>query len=233
MSATGDLHAIERWDLSTLTQLFAPYTNYMLNAWPAFGKAETDPETGDPLPPKVKRLERDRAMMCLITEAGRRGTFDLTDNVRGRGGWKSRDQFVWHSGDRIWMVESDLNPVRPVRKQNHAKNSTLKVAMPTEYDGYFYAKAKPILSPWQSPVTSYDSPAHQLLQDLKTWNWDRPAIDPLFLLGWLATAFMGAALDVRPIVFTTGGAGVGKSTLHGIFRAIFGNVLYTTARVCP
>src|SRR5690606_22632710 len=49
------------------------------------------------------------------------------------------------------------------------------------------------------------------------------------LLGWIGSSLLGGALDVRPIVFTTGGAGVGKSTLHNIIRALFGNVLYTTA----
>jgi hypothetical protein len=223
VSATGDLHAIERWDLPTLTQLFAPYTNYMLWAWPAFGKAENDPETGEPLPPRVKRLERDKAVMCLITEAGRRGTFDPHDNVRGRGGWKTRDGFVWHSGERIWTVKHDVDAT------GRARNHQLTAAEPAEHHGSFYAKAQAIIAPWASAITVDESPAHQLLQDLQSWNWERRRLDPLFLLGWVATAFMGGALEARPIVFTTGGKGVGKSTLHGILRAIFGSVLYSTA----
>lgn len=224
ISATGDLHDVDRWDLPTLMQLFAPYPNFALWAWPAFGKAETDPETGEPTPPKVKRLERDKAITCIISEAGRRGIFDPQENVRGRGGWRAQDQFVWHSGAHLWTVKTKVDG-----KTNKATGWTLQHAKPSEFDGYFYKKDREILRPWQEHVGVYDSPAHQLLEDLKTWNWERPYLDPILLLGWIASALMGGALEVRPIVFTTGGAGVGKSTLHGIIRAIYGDTLYSTA----
>lgn len=223
ISATGDLAGVDRWDLPTLMRLFAPFPNYALWSWPAFGKAETDPETGEPVPPKVKRLERDKAITCIISEAGRRGIFDPQENVRGRGGWRAQDQFVWHSGTHLWTVKTKVD------KENRATDWTLQVAKPSEFDGYFYRKDRETLRPWQEHIGVYDSPAHQLLQDLKTWNWERPYLDPILLLGWIGSALMGGALEVRPIVFTTGGAGVGKSTLHGIIRTIFGDTLYSTA----
>ncbi|MGO7508902.1 hypothetical protein ACC677_02560 [Rhizobium ruizarguesonis] len=73
ISATGNLHEVTRWDQPTLVKLFAPYTNYLLWAWPAFGKSEGADEEGNPKPPKVKRLERDRAITAIITEARRKG----------------------------------------------------------------------------------------------------------------------------------------------------------------
>lgn len=220
VSATGVLHAVERWDHPTMMMLFAPCPNYPLWAWPAFGKAEGSDEHGEPIPPKVKRLERDKCVAALISEAGRRGIFDPSEQQRGRGGWKTPDgQFIWHSGDRLWAMPPAVN----------GKVGEIQSAKPAEYMGYFYAKDSAILSPWQSPVDWRDSPAHQLLADLKTWNWERPYLDPILYLGWLATGLMGGALEVRPIVFTTGGAGVGKSTLHGITRALFGSALYSTA----
>lgn len=75
----------------------------------------------------------------------------------------------------------------------------------------------------------YDSPAHTILQDLQQWKWERPYLDPLLFLGWIATGFLSGALDVRPILFTMGGAGTGKSTLHGILQALYGSALYSTA----
>lgn len=225
ISATGNLHEVTRWDQPTLVKLFAPYTNYLVWAWPAMGKSEGVDEDGHPLPPKVKRLERDRAITAIITEAGRKGIFDPQDNVRGRGGWKTDDgQFIWHSGTSLWMVETTLD-----RETGRSKTWKLKRAQPTEYMGHFYKRDSNTLDPWQADVSANDSPAHEILQDFKTWNWERPYLDPLLMLGWICSGFMGAALSVRPILFTTGGAGVGKSTLHGVIKAIYGSLLYSTA----
>ncbi|NSY12409.1 hypothetical protein [Agrobacterium vitis] len=222
VGATGGLHEISRFDYPTLLKLFSPYINYLHWAWPAFGKAEADPETGEALPPKVKRVERDKAWEAIISEAGRRGIFDPQDNVRGRGGWKDGEQFIWHSGRHIWTVQTK-------QKDGKAADWNLQRAPTGEYGGMYYRQDSDILQPWKSPIGWRDSPAHQLLQDFGTWNWHRPSLDPLFLLGWIGSSLMGAALKTRPIIFITGGRGTGKSTLHDIIKAIFGQTLYATA----
>ena len=224
ISAIGEMHEVTRWDLPTLSSLFAPYINYLFWAWPAFGKAESDPETGETLPPKVKRLERDKAAMALIAEAGRKGIFDPNQNVRGRGGWKAQDKFIWHSGKYLFSVDTKID-----NRTNRANGWQLQVSKPGEYDGYFYAQAADTIHPWREPVGWRDSPAHSILQDLKSWQWERPSLDPVLFLGWKMSSFLSGALEVRPILFTTGGAGTGKSTLHGIVRALLGSALYSTA----
>lgn len=224
ISAIGEMQEITRWDLPTLVKLFSPMVNYLYWAWPAFGKAETDPATGEALPPKVKRIERDRAATALIAEAGRKGIFNPSENVRGRGGWKAQDKFIWHSGKYLFSVDIKTNP-----KTNRATEWQLQAAKPGEYDGFFYAQDSDTMRPWAEHIGIEDSPAHQLLQDLASWNWERPQVDPIFLLGWIGTAFLSGALEQRPILFTTGGAGTGKSTLHGIVQALFGSALYSTA----
>ncbi|MGR6465432.1 hypothetical protein [Rhizobium sp. PAMB 3182] len=223
ISAIGELMEITRWDLPVLARLFAPYVNYLFWAWPAFGKAKEDPATGETLPPKVERIQRDQAQIAIIAEAGRKGLFDPQQNVRGRGGWKAQDKFIWHSGKYLFSVDIETD------RENKAKSWKLQAAKPGEFDGYFYAQAADTLHPWQEPIGVNDSPAHKILQDLESWKWERPYLDPILFLGWMATAIMGGALDVRPILFTMGGAGTGKSTLHGILRAIFGGTLYSTA----
>lgn len=211
VSATGQLHAVERWDMPTLAALFAPYVNFAFWAWPGFGAGGKDSD-GQPLPPKVKRLERDKATLALISEGKRRGLFDPEKRVRGRGGWMaSNGNFLWNSGEFLWMLDE--------RRQ-------LVKARPGELDGALYTRAPDVDRPWPTPVALAESPAHSILEDLRTWNWERPHLDPVLFLGWLACGFMGGALDWRPAVFTTGGAGVGKSTLHKITQAILNDSLF-------
>ncbi|MBB3386000.1 MULTISPECIES: hypothetical protein [unclassified Rhizobium] len=223
IAANGELHEVSRWDHPTLVKLFSPYTNYLKWAWPAWTKAKIDPETEKVIEPKVDRVARDKAVEAIITEAGRKGLFDPKDNVRGRGGWKAQDKFIWHSGTMLWSVDVETD------QENKAKGWKLQASRPADYDGFFYKRDSETLQPWRTPVSRQESPAHELLQSLRTWNWERPYLDPLLLLGWIGSAFLGAALDVRPIVFTTGGPGRGKTTLHNFIKAIFGAALYSTA----
>jgi hypothetical protein len=220
VSATGDLMEITKWDAPTMAMLFAPYINYMLWAWPAFSKAKEDPVTGELIKPRVDRLAKDRCVQCLIAEAGRRGIFDPAEQRRGRGGWLTHDnRMIWHSGKHLWM--SEIN--------SQTGESKLMRANPSEYDGFFYAQDSGILMPWQAQVTTEDTPAHQVLADLTSWNWDRAWLDPVLYLGWFATALMGAALTERPIIFVTGGHGRGKSTLHDFTKALLGATLISSA----
>ncbi|MFC0809106.1 hypothetical protein ACFHWW_27310 [Ensifer sp. P24N7] len=220
ISATGFLYEVSRWDHPTLVKLFSPYVNYLKWAWPAFTKAKEDPETGAIIPPKVDRVARDKAVEAIIAEAGRRGTFDPSENVRGRGGWKSGDNFIWHSGK--YLFSTDIKPgIVP-------KPDVLRMR-PGEHDGYFYAQDSDTMRPWQTPIEVGESPAHQILQDLKTWNWERGYIDPIFTLGWIIAAFLSGALEQRPIIFVTGGPGTGKSALQRYVRSLFENTIFATS----
>ena len=223
ISATGYLFAVARWDHPTLVKLFAPFTNYLKWAWPAFTKAKEDKETGEVTPPKVDRVARDKAVEAIITEAGRRGTFDPNENVRGRGGWTAGDHFLWHSGKRIYFVET------VPAKGGKPAATELKAMRPGEIDGYFFAQDTDTMAPWRAPIDHYDTPAHEILQHLKTWNWERPYLDPILKLGWICAALMGGALQHRPIDFVTGGPGTGKSALQRYVRALFGSVMFATS----
>lgn len=209
LSATGQLHAVERWDMHVIASLFAPQVNYAYWAWPAFKKVGTN-EDGEPIY-RVDRVERDKAMICLVSEGKRRGLFDPNRRVRGRGGWMAdQGSFIWNSGEWLWSVN---------------ERGELQAARPAEHGGYLYTRAPDITRPWEMPIAREESPALSILEDLRTWKWERPYLDPVLFLGWLVSALMGGALDWRPIVFTTGGAGVGKSTLHKIVEAILGDSL--------
>lgn len=223
ISATGYLFAVAKWDHPTLVKLFAPFTNFLKWAWPAFTKAKEDPETGEIIPPKVDRLARDKAVEAIITEAGRRGTFDPNENVRGRGGWTAADRFLWHSGKQIYFVN------QVAAKLGKPATTELQAARPGEISGCFYAQDTDTMAPWRQPVSAYDTPAHEILQHLQTWNWERPYLDPILMLGWVGAAFLGGALAHRPITFVTGGPGTGKSALQRYIRALFGPTMFATS----
>lgn len=219
ISATGFLYEVSRWDHPTLVKLFSPYVNYLKWAWPAFTKAKED-ENGNVVPPKVDRVARDKAVEAIIAEAGRRGTFDPSENIRGRGGWRSGDNFVWHSGK--YLFSTDIRPGVGVKPE-------VMRMKPGEHEGYFYAQDSDTMRPWKTHIELNDSPAHQILQNLKTWNWERGYIDPIFTLGWIGAAFLSGALEQRPIIFVTGGAGTGKSALQRYIRSLFENTIFATS----
>ncbi|OBQ59589.1 hypothetical protein EFV37_22075 [Mesorhizobium loti] len=206
ISTTGNLRKIERWDMPALSDLFAPKLNTLFWSWPGFGKKKVYDADTDSMVEKlvVNRVERDKAMMAIINEAARKPDFDPHTQHRGRGGWQdSHGRFVWHSGGWLWMVDG----------------KRLEQARPAQHDGFLYTKQAGTIEPWAEPVTQEESPARRILEDLQTWNWQRPYLDPVLVLGWIGTALMGGALKARPIIFATGGAGVGKSRLQEVVRS--------------
>ncbi|MBG6173068.1 hypothetical protein IWQ55_001360 [Labrenzia sp. EL_208] len=212
VSASGQLHAVERWDMHVIASLFAPFVNYAYWAWPAFKKIKVENEDGQEITlHKVDRVERDKVMVCLVQEGKRRGLFDPERAVRGRGGWLANNGgFIWNSGEFLWLVDDQ---------------GKLQAAEPGELGGYLYTRAPDVDRPWEEPVLPEESPAQSILETLKTWNWERPFLDPVLFLGWIVCAFMGGVLEWRPAVFTTGGAGVGKSTLHKITQGTRAKVI--------
>lgn len=216
VTATGHLRQVTRFDDITLADLAAPLTNDAMHAWPAWSKPKVEKnEDGEAtiIPPRVVRLETKTAARAIINEAARLPDFSPKDQHRGRGGWENKNQeFLWHSGKYLWKSEG----------------SRLIASDPTLYDGFLYTRQRPSIEPWRQSVSTEESPAQRIIQDLKTWKWARPYLDPVLTLGWIVTAFMGGALKARPIIFTTGGAGVGKSTLHELIKNVLDGAVLST-----
>lgn len=215
ITATGHFRAIEKYDLPTYIDLWAPRVDRLKWAFPGWGKKKVlDPDTRELVEkPFINRIERDKVTECLIQEGARRGDFDPNSQHRGRGGWAdSQGGFVWHSGGWLWT----------------SNGRRLERSRPVMYDGFLYTRQASTIEPWAEPVTTQESPALRILKELQSWNWQRPYLDPVLVLGWIATALMGGALKARPILFTTGGAGVGKSTLlETLNKTLAGAVIST------
>lgn len=206
----GQLREIEdaEWSKKMIAALFALTPHYPYWAWPRWKQVKKGQD------PEVNGMDTDAAVACLLAACARRGLFEPRDQVRGRGGWAdARGRFIWHSGNRLWTIV----------------DGELKAAPPGEVDDMFYPRRPPILAPWEESVSEEDSPAHQLFEDLRTWNFERPKLDPFLILGAIACGFLGGALPWRPTVFMTGDRGVGKTTMQNLIKGSLGNALHRTA----
>ncbi|MDP3554843.1 hypothetical protein [Methylocystis sp.] len=204
----------------TLIQsLFGKRQNYLYWAWPSFKerkkvKGPADIEVGGWKPEKVRET--------LVAAAARHGPFNPVDRVRGLGAWRGRNgELVWNAGATLY-------------RSSHAKKTRgggLEYT-PCEtglVDGKFYTRRHDILEPWPQEVTSRETPAKALLEALRGWNWERPEVDPVLFLGWLAASLLGGALDWRPAVFVIAGKGTGKSTLQALAETVMGEALVHAA----
>ena len=170
----------------------------------------------------VTSWRAEKASECFYHAAARRGLFSAVDRVRGRGAWiDRRGVLIWHSGDMLWRSDR--------RRKRRDGSSSLDPAETGFSDGYFYPRRPDILSPWPEPVGPDNNPAREILQALRGWNWERPAVDPVLFLGWMAAALLGGALPWRPTLFAVGDAAVGKSTLQALARAVLGDALLQSA----
>lgn len=96
---------------------------------------------------------------------------------------------------------------------------------------HVYPAAPAVPRPWPQAVAGgAGGPAADLLERLNTWNWRDAMLSPHLMLGWIAAAMIGGAIDWRPVGWVTGGAGTGKSTLiQRLIKHMFDDGLVSSA----
>lgn len=183
-----------------ITSLFGGRPLYLTWAWPRFGKGRI-----------VTGYAAEDARDDLFAACTYCGTFELEDRVRGRGAWRDDDgRLIYHAGDAIW-IDGRWKP-------------------PGSHGRYIYPGRPKIGRP--SPrleASGEGSPGDVLLTGLRSWNWERPDLDPRLALGWLMTAMVGGALEQRPVIYVVGTEGSGKSTLQKLFRLLMNGALLATS----
>lgn len=179
--------------------LFAGQWMYLVWAWGrvTWGKGG---------PTYQENYEAEKARRALFDAATLKGPWNMVDNVRGRGAWKGDDgRLILHVGDQLLIdgvIPQELG----------------------EYEGKLYPGRPRTPRPAIAlQPAGPESCGRQALDLLKTWNWSRPELDPLLMLGWICAAMVGGALDWRPTLFVTGDKATGKSTLQGTSQAILGD----------
>ncbi|TCD15157.1 hypothetical protein [Oricola cellulosilytica] len=151
----------------------------------------------------------EKVRECLMAACAKKGAWSPANKVRGRGFWTDRKgDLVLHCGDRLITARGE----EPLG----------------EFEGAVYPTRPPINRPWPQAIRDKPGPARRLLPHFQAWNWVRPGLDPVLLLGWIASAMIGGALEWRPECFILGDKGTGKSTLQRDAKALFGDGIVQT-----
>lgn len=217
IDSSGQFRVMKAADFNQvgIQDLFSATPNYpkwMRPRWHA--PKGVDDATGKPHKPMIKSFEADQIKEDFFRACARKGFFSPNDKMRGRGAWTfNSGNLVYHSGDALWICEK-------------GRFKTLPTGV---HENMLYPRLSTLAEPWTEAITVEDNPARKLLETFRKWNWTRPKVDPVLLLGWIGCALIGGALGWRPAVLLIGDRATGKSTLQHALRNIFGDTLFRSA----
>lgn len=116
------------------------------------------------------------------------------DRIRGRGAWWDQKQSVLHLGDRLVLSDREVS-----------------ISSGITGSRYLYQRLGSLRGPGKA-VPLADQDAFVLLELAGRFKWEVPA-SGLLIAGWAALAPICGALDWRPHIWLTAGAGSGKSAI--------------------
>ena len=158
--------------------------------------------------PTKTSFDTDRAADTLMRVCTQQGVFDPS-RIRGRGAWYDAGRVILHLGNRLSVIPDQGPPT-----EHYIQNP------PNSY--YFYENAKSLIGPASEPLT--DEITVELFKLARQFKWEVPA-SAYFLVGWIVLAPVCGALDWRPHIWITGGAGTGKTTiLKHFMRPLLGGI---------
>ncbi len=169
----------------------------------------------------------EQAAEALMEAAAKRGVWNVMGRTRGPGAWLSETgELVFHVGDGLIRSRPPGEVI--------ATHTRPEIEAPGPDGKYVYPAAAAQPRPCDQAVAAGDAgPGPELLALLSTWNWKRGDTDAQLLLGWVAAAIVGGALDWRPLAWVTGDAASGKSTLHKLIGWVLGEGLVSVADATP
>lgn len=151
---------------------------------------------------KAATVSWDMAINALIQQSQEAGIFD-PESTRGRGAWWDNGRAAIHIGDRV-ILGGERYAVEDV---------------PSDY---IYELSNPLRVNLDDPLPTPE--ANKLVQMCELVSWEKPVNARLFA-GWISCAIICGALDWRPHIWVTGGAGTGKTTvMDGIAAQALGRM---------
>lgn len=192
LDVLGQLRAVGKLERMTIMHLFGHHQAKLCNAFPQITKGGKR---------DFKNFDGTAAASAMTEACAEQGLFDPEGAVRGVGAWADDDGgLIYHLGKSLIIAGVEVEP--------------------TTHQGRIYPSYPPIPAP-MDPMKVAD-PAPAILEALSTWQWDRPDIDPVVMLGTIGIQMIGGALDWRPASWLTGAPGSGKSALQKLILHLHG-----------
>lgn len=193
LDVNGQLRNVTKHDRQNMLHLFGGRIGLLSGKYPRFNK------DGVPIANAFEETKLASHMMAACSDLG---VWSPTFRMRGPGCWRDDDTgaLIMHAGNAV-LIDGQWRE-------------------PGVYGGKVYAASDPTPRPTSKPARR--DPADELLNDLETWNWRRPDIDPFLVLGSIVAQMVGGALEWRPVVWITGDAATGKSTLQNLLLYVHG-----------
>ncbi len=189
----GQLAPVTNHTKDRMRGIFGGRSEILMNEFPQYNKG------GD-----VSGWAQEDTATAMTRACTDKGVWNAFEKVRGLGAWPDGEGGAsLHCGDAILYKG--------------------RWKAPGEIDGYVYPSAPRTPRPLEEAVDGGEgSPGYELQEMLATWNWMRGDIDAYLVLGWICGAMFGGAMDWRPLLWFTGDAGTGKSTLQKLIRYVMG-----------
>lgn len=195
LDALGQLRGVKELKRSIIRSLFGTQYPKLCFHFPVY-KGKDEDRYRDEL-----GFDGEKAASVMSIAVAEKGLFDPNGAVRGVGAWSDDDGLlVYHTGDRLLIGPEEREP--------------------SEHQGRIYPAAPAIPHPARAEKKT--DTAMQVLDEYRGWQWERPDIDPIVLLGMTGILAFGGALDWRPAFWVTGGPGSGKSTLQRLILLLMG-----------
>lgn len=191
----GQLRGLGKHEIQAMKALFGKDIPALWRAFPKWRKVDDFFEKIDGV------FDADKASTAMYMASSEQGLFNPDNAVRGVGAWQTED------GDLVYHMGSELLIGGKIKK-------------PGKHGRHIYPAYPSIPAP--APAGDTENPVPVLQKLLSTWNWQRPELDPMIVLGLIGVQMFGGALDWRPVFWTTGGAGAGKSALQNLITMMHG-----------
>ncbi|WP_061780767.1 hypothetical protein [Sphingomonas sanguinis] len=226
LTALGELRGLtcDKVANKHIVGMFAPDSGYLMDEWPRKKMVKSKGPDGEDVEEWiVTGWRNDDVAMLLMDVAAAKGVWNPREKVRGRGAWiDDRGGLILHCGNHVliggrWHKPGEhdgrVYPTMPAIPRPGAGGPVTGEALAPNLVGSLRARG--------IEIPSDASPGVVLLELYKTWNWARPMIDPMLLIGWDGAAMLGGALDYRPLAWLTGDKATGKSALQKVKGWLF------------